>query len=159
MNWQTWMLLGVALTVPSMARPSENRAIEKQNNASPNILFISVDDLNNWVGYLKGHPQTKTPHMDRLVEAGCAFTDAHCTTPLCQPSRTAILTGLSPVKTKVYENGSKFDHTAYTMLPQFFAEHGYATYGTGKIHHKKKRYRGNFPEELHDRTTVEPIRR
>ena len=137
MNWQTWMLLGVALTVPSMARPSENRAIEKQNNTPPNILFISVDDLNNWVGYLKGHPQTKTPHMDRLVEAGCAFTDAHCTTPLCQPSRTAVLTGLSPVKTKVYENGSKFDHTAYTMLPQFFAEHGYATYGTGKIHHKK----------------------
>ena len=137
MKWQTWILLGVLLATPTLARPSENRAIEKQNNASPNILFISVDDLNNWVGYLKGHPQAKTPHMDQLVKAGCAFTNAHCTTPLCQPSRTAVLTGLSPVKTNVYENGSKFDHTAYTMLPQFFAEHGYTTYGTGKIHHKK----------------------
>ncbi len=137
MNWQTGALLAILIAVPALARPAENQVLEKQNHSPPNILFISVDDLNNWVGYLKGHPQVKTPNMDRLVEAGCAFTNAHCTTPLCQPSRTAVLTGLSPQKTKVYENKSRFDHTVYTMLPQFFAAHGYTTYGTGKVHHKK----------------------
>ena len=136
-NLRTWILLGVGLTLPSLAQSSETNVSEKNTNTPPNVLFISIDDLNNWVGYLEGHPQVKTPNMDRLAGAGCAFTNAHCTTPLCQPSRTAVLTGLSPVKTNVFENGSKFDHTAYTMLPQYFARHGYKTYGTGKIHHKK----------------------
>ena len=104
-------------------------------NAKPNILYISIDDLNNWIGYLEGHPQVKTPNIDRLVSRGIAFTSAHCTTPICKASRTAILTGLSETKTKVYSNGDKFSSTDYTLLPQYFAEHGYETYGAGKIHH------------------------
>ena len=103
----------------------------------PNVLVISIDDLNNWVEYLGGHPQVKTPAMNRLVERGIAFTNAHCSTPLCMPSRTAILTGLSETKTKVYGNGSKFRVKDYKLLPQYFADHSYVTYGAGKIHHKK----------------------
>lgn len=101
----------------------------------PNILWISIDDLNDWVGYLKGHPQAKTPNLDRLSQRGISFTNAHCSTPLCKPSRTAILTGLNEQKTGVYHNGSKFDASKYTLLPQHFSKHGYQTYGTGKIHH------------------------
>ena len=117
-------------------------------DSRPNIVLISVDDLNNWVGYLKGHSQVKTPNMDRLASRGVAFTNAHCTTPLCQPSRTAVLTGLAATKTNVFGNGGKFDHTAYKMLPQFFADNGYSTYGTGKIHHKKSISRAIFQDSF-----------
>jgi arylsulfatase A-like enzyme len=103
----------------------------------PNILWISIDDLNDWVGYLKGHPQVKTPNIDRLTQKGISFTNAHCSTPLCKPSRTALLTGLREKKTGVYSNGSKFNPTEYTLLPQHFGSNGYTTYGTGKIHHSK----------------------
>ena len=132
----------LALCLPLLLTPqfmcSATQATPKtQQSSHPNVLFISVDDLNNWVGYLKGHPQVRTPNIDRLAQRGVAFTNAHCTTPLCQPSRTAVLTGLTANETKVYGNGDTFDYRSYTMLPQYFATHGYSTYGTGKIHHKK----------------------
>lgn len=107
------------------------------NAEKPNILWISIDDLNNWVGYLKGHPQAQTPNIDRLSQRGISFTNAHCTTALCKPSRTAILTGLKEEKTGVYSNGSKFDPKKFTLLPQYFSQHGYKTFGAGKIHHSK----------------------
>ncbi|MDA1069733.1 MAG: sulfatase-like hydrolase/transferase, partial [Verrucomicrobia bacterium] len=53
----------------------------------PNILFIAVDDLNDWVGHLGGHPQAKTPNIDRLAGRGVSFTKAYCNAPLCNPSR------------------------------------------------------------------------
>jgi hypothetical protein len=62
----------------------------------PNILFIAIDDLNDWVGPLRGHPQVQTPHMDRLAERGTTFTNAHCQAPLCNASRTSLMTGLRP---------------------------------------------------------------
>ena len=52
MNWRTWILLGVGLTLPSLAQSSETNVSEQINNTPPNVLFISIDDLNNWVGYL-----------------------------------------------------------------------------------------------------------
>lgn len=113
----------------------------------PNVLYISVDDLNNWVGYLDGHPQVKTPNMDRLVDRGVAFTNAHCTTPICKASRTAILTGFSETKTGVYSNGDKWNSDDYTLLPQYFAANEYITYGAGKIHHtniNKKMFQNAF---------------
>lgn len=100
------------------------------------VIFISIDDLNNWVGYLDQHPQAHTPNLDRLAQRGVAFTSAHCTTPVCKASRTAFLTGLSETKTGVYTNDDKFDHKAYTMLPEYFAAHGFTTYGAGKVHHQ-----------------------
>src|SRR3990172_8616957 len=68
----------------------------------PNVLFIAVDDLNDWVGCLGGHPQVKTPHMDRLARGGTVFLNAHCQSPLCNPSRTSLLTGLRPSTSGVY---------------------------------------------------------
>ena len=55
----------------------------KTGSPKPNVLFISIDDLNDWVGFMDGHPQAKTPHMDRLAKSGRNFTNAHCSVPVC----------------------------------------------------------------------------
>ena len=70
----------------------------------PNVLFLAVDDLNDWVGCLGGHPQAKTPNIDKLARKGVLFEQAHCAAPLCSPSRTAIMTGLRPSTTGIYGN-------------------------------------------------------
>ena len=77
-------------------------------DSRPNILFIAVDDLNDWVGHLGGHPQAETPNIDRLAQRGIAFTRAYCSAPLCNPSRVSLLTGIEPSKSGVYGNGEKF---------------------------------------------------
>src|SRR5579859_6303718 len=68
----------------------------------PNVLFIAVDDLNDWVGCLGGHPQAVTPNINRLARRGTLFTNAHCQAPLCNPSRSSVLTGLRPTTTGIY---------------------------------------------------------
>jgi len=57
----------------------------------PNVLFIAVDDLNHWVGYLGRNPQTKTPNIDRLARMGVAFRHAYCAVPACEPARGALM--------------------------------------------------------------------
>lgn len=105
----------------------------------PNVLFIAVDDLNDWVGCLGGHPQVQTPHIDGLAARGTVFTNAHCQAPLCNPSRTSLLTGLRPSTTGVYGLAPWFrsDETFRDLitLPQHFAANGYRTFATGKIWH------------------------
>jgi arylsulfatase A-like enzyme len=103
----------------------------------PNVLFIAIDDLNDWVGFLGGHAQVKTPHMDRLAKRGVAFTNAHCAAPLCCPSRAAVFSGQQPFTTGIYHNGPNIRklHPQKQLLPQYFAAHGYNTLGTGKLLH------------------------
>lgn len=113
---------------------------KKQSNAkAPNVLFIAIDDLNDWVGYLKGHPQAKTPNIDRLAMSGMAFTNAHAQAPICNPSRTSILTGLRPSNTGIYGLSPWFREIdslkALTSLPQHFSDYGYKTFSGGKIYH------------------------
>ena len=69
---------------------------QTQAAAKPNILFIAVDDLNDWVGCLGGHPQAKTPNIDALAKRGVLFDQAHCAAPLCSPSRSSVMMGLRP---------------------------------------------------------------
>ncbi len=71
-------------------------------SAGTNVLFIAIDDLNDWVGFLGGHPQIKTPNMDRLAQRGVAFTNAHCAAPLCCPSRAAVFSGQQPFTTGIF---------------------------------------------------------
>jgi choline-sulfatase len=105
----------------------------------PNVLFIAIDDLNDWVGCLSGHPQARTPHIDRLAARGTVFTNAHCQSPLCNPSRTSVMTGLRPSTTGIYalapwfRTASGFETTE--TLFQFFQRHGYTTLTTGKVFH------------------------
>lgn len=107
--------------------------------ARPNVLFIAVDDMNDWVGFLEGHPQVKTPNMDRLAKRGVVFTNAHCAAPLCGPSRAAVFSGKQPFHTGVYNNQQQVRklHPKLVTLPQYFHDQGYRTLGTGKLMHRK----------------------
>ena len=79
----------------------------------PNVLFICLDDMNDWLGCYGGHPDAKTPNIDRLAKRGVLFTNAHCVSPICGPSRAAVLTGMRPEKTGVYHNrGRVAEHLA-----------------------------------------------
>ncbi|MCP3933030.1 MAG: sulfatase [Bacteroidetes bacterium] len=105
----------------------------------PNILFIAIDDMNDWTGFLGGHPQALTPNMDKLAAKGMNFTNAHCPAPGCSPSRNALLYGVEPFNSGLYPFYEHALHEKlmeqYTSLPRFFKENGYQTYGAGKIHH------------------------
>ncbi|MCA9143849.1 MAG: sulfatase [Planctomycetaceae bacterium] len=105
----------------------------------PNILFIAIDDQNDWIGCLGGHPQAKTPNIDRLASDGTVFLNAHCQSPLCNPSRTSLMTGLRPSTTGVYGLAPWFrtldEYKAIVSLPQHLRDNGYRTYTTGKIYH------------------------
>ena len=110
--------------------------------ARPNILFIAIDDMNDWTGFLGGHPQAQTPNMDRLAQRGVNFTNAHCAAPGCSPSRNALLFGQEPFHSGLYAfYGPEITddlHENYTSLPRFLKEQGYITFGAGKIHHGSK---------------------
>ena len=106
----------------------------------PNILMIAIDDQNDWIGYLGGHPMVKTPHIDALAKRGTAFTNAHCQSPLCNPSRTSLMTGLRPGTTGIYGLSPWIrqvpEFKDVTTLPQYLKKHGgYTSYTTGKIYH------------------------
>lgn len=102
----------------------------------PNVLLIMVDDLNDWIGCLQGHPQTLTPNMDRLAERGILFTNAHCAAPICRASRTALFCGRYPDQTGVYDNTGNTP-SRDLHLPVHLSESGYETLGTGKLLHSK----------------------
>jgi choline-sulfatase len=108
-------------------------------SARPNVLFIAIDDLNDWVGPLNGHPLVQTPRMDRLAERGTTFLNAHCQAPLCNPSRTSLMLGLRPSTTGIYGLAPWFrtvdDWRDRVTLPQHFKNHGYRTLTTGKVYH------------------------
>lgn len=125
---QTALCLALALTQKTEAAPR------------PNVLFIAVDDLNDWVGCLGGHPQAKTPNIDALARRGILFKQAYCAAPLCSPSRTAIMTGLAPSNTGIYGNLNWFrdlpQYKDWVTLPQYFRQHGYLAWGGGKLYHQ-----------------------
>lgn len=107
-------------------------------DSSPNVLFIAIDDQNDWIGTL-GHPIARTPNIDRLAARGTVFLNAHCQAPLCNPSRTSLMTGLRPTTTGVYGLSPWFrtldDWKDRVALPQHFKNHGYRTYSVGKVYH------------------------
>ena len=116
----------------------------------PNVLMIAVDDMNDWVGSLGGHPNTKTPNIDRLARRGTLFTNAHCVSPKCAPSRAALLTGLRPSTSGLYDNSHWWlpNLPNVVTLPMHFRNHGYRVVGAGKIFHHTA---GNHPpNQWHD---------
>jgi iduronate 2-sulfatase len=107
----------------------------------PNVLFISIDDLNDWTGALEGHPQAITPSLDKLCEQGLLFTNAHCSQPVCTASRNSLLSGIHPSRSGWYSSTSamvkSYDQVMedHKMLPQYFKDNGYKTMAVGKIFH------------------------
>ena len=97
----------VALAALVLALLSSPDAVQGQTDR-PNVLFIAIDDLNDWTGALEGNPQARTPHMDKLASKGMVFTNAHCAAPACGPSRSALMTGMRPSTSGNYVNQNSF---------------------------------------------------
>lgn len=128
--------LGLLVLATVLAAPADVRGATPSR---PNILFIAIDDQNDWIGHLGGHPLARTPHLDRLAERGTSFLNAHCNAPLCNPARAALMTGLRPSTTGIYGLAPWFRSVPAlrerVTLPQYFAAQGYRTSATGKIYH------------------------
>ncbi|MEZ5363177.1 MAG: sulfatase [Bryobacterales bacterium] len=108
----------------------------------PNVLFIAIDDLNDWIGVLGGHPQARTPNLDRLAARGVLFTHAYTAAPACNPSRAALMTGIAPYRSGVYLNSQAWRPVMQdaVTIPQHFRKFGYWVAASGKIFH------GAFPD-------------
>ena len=104
---------------------------------APNVLFVAVDDLNDWIEPLGGHPQARTPNLARLAKRSTMFSRAYTAAPSCNPSRAALMTGIAPYKSGIYNNRQAWRPAMpdAVTLPQAFMSGGYWTGGAGKIYH------------------------
>lgn len=109
---------------------------------TPNVLMIAVDDMNDFIGAM-GHPDAITPNLDKLIKQGTLFSNAHAQSPMCSPSRAAIMTGLRPSTTGIYGmiDDDKIKETneatrGISFMYQHFKDHGYHTMGIGKLFHE-----------------------
>jgi arylsulfatase A-like enzyme len=128
LNKASLLLALICISIPSFSSAQQPK---------PNILFIAVDDLNDWIGCMGGHPQTITPNFDRLAESSMFFTNAHCSAPACNPSRTAVFTGISPHRSGLYANNQKMREIMpeVELLPKTLSRQGYYSGGSGKMLH------------------------
>ena len=137
MNYNSTIRLILIISSLIFVTCSDN--IEKQNKPL-NILMISVDDLNNWIEPMGGHPQALTPHLSKFSDESVMFANSYCPSPSCNPSRTALMTGKNPYVTGLYSNPQIWRHVLpdETTLPQYFRQAGYWTGGAGKNFHNNK---------------------
>lgn len=108
-----------------------------------NVLFIAIDDLNDFVNCMDGSISVPTPNIDRLAKRGTLFTNAHCQAPICGPSRASIMSGLYPSTSGNYlqlkdadiKKSNKRSQEA-VFLPDYFEKFGYRSMAVGKIYHE-----------------------
>ncbi|MCB2213331.1 sulfatase [bacterium] len=112
----------------SFAQPGED---------PPNVILVILEDLNDWVGCMGGHMDSITPNLDAFAAGGTLFTNCHASAPACNPARTAMLSGLQPYTSGVYQNQDDWrDYIdASRMLPQQLMNAGYHTARIGKVYH------------------------
>lgn len=111
----------------------------------PDVLFIAIDDLNDYISPLDNHPGVSTPNFERLAKRSVTFTNAHCAAPACHASRVAVMTGVHPATSGIYRNmfgahGPRWRDESpqlknAVVLSQHFRDHGYYAAGGGKIFH------------------------
>ena len=105
-----------------------------------NVLLIMADDFNYWTSKNGYYPQSRTPHIDGLAEKGVFFREAHCSSPVCHPSRNALWSGIRPSTSGIDGNGEPWirDITGLEdviTMNQYFMQNGYWVYGAGKLYH------------------------
>ncbi len=113
---------------------------KKQSRKRPDVLFIAIDDMNDWTTLFDPNNPVKTPNLQRLAGRGMFFSRAYCAAPACCPSRAAVMTGIQPFNSGVYDNRdawAKMMPDAVT-LSRYFMASGYRTRGAGKIFHHGK---------------------
>lgn len=111
--------------------------VNAQQSSKYNVLFIVVDDMTDRVDFL-GNPEVATPNFRRLLSHGMLFTHAYAQYALCNPSRTAFLSGWRPDKTRIFDNRTLPGEVLskdVKYLPDYFKEHGYRIERYGKITH------------------------
>jgi arylsulfatase A-like enzyme len=131
-----WLIL--VGSQPSLTRAAPD---EPTNSQRYNVLFIAIDDLNDWVGCLGGNPQAITPNFDRFAKHHAMIMNkAYCPSTVCGPTRSALLTGKHATYTGVYGNAQNLKHAPKAKeletLPEYFGNRGYYTLSRGKIFHK-----------------------
>ena len=131
------LVASLALALAACTGNKKTEAI--QEDEKPNVLLIAVDDLNDWIGVLGGHPQVKTPNIDRLAARGVLFSNAHCQSPVCNPSRASLMTSLYPSTSGIYFLNPDLKESPVAsksrLMPQRFEEEGYNVFGAGKLFH------------------------
>jgi arylsulfatase A-like enzyme len=131
----------IGLGAASLSIPGCGKKEGKEGLASdldrPNLLFISVDDLNDWIEPMGGHPQAHTPNLKSLASQSVLFTHNYCASPSCNPSRTALLTGQHCCTSGLYSNYQVWREVLpdAVTLPRYFSQNGYWSAGAGKIFH------------------------
>ena len=132
------VLVGFALVLMSCQQPKKTE-VKSSEIKKPNVLLIAVDDLNDWIGVMGGHPQVKTPNMDRLAARGVLFSNAQCQSPVCNPSRASLMTSLYPSTSGIYFLDPDLKESPIAskskLMPQRFEEEGYNVFGAGKLFH------------------------
>ena len=108
-----------------------------------NVLFLMADDFNYWTGTNGYYPAAQTPNIDRLAKKGIMFLQAYCSSPVCNPSRNALWSGYRPSTTGIDDNGAGYVREKpgfenIVSMNQYFMQHGYFTYGAGKLWHPAK---------------------
>lgn len=137
---------------------SNGYGLNVKRTQKPNVLFIAIDDINDWSGFLGGNHQAMTPNLDSFAAESMVFTNAYCSAPVCGPSRTSLLYGIYPHKTGSYGHQKIYDPKNIPVfaeresLPSLFQREGYYTAGAGKIFH----YEHTGFDEYFDSSDPEP---
>lgn len=113
----------------------------KSNHQQKNVVFIIADDMNTTLGCYD-HPTVLTPNIDKLARRGIQFNNAYCNYPVCNPSRSSMLSGLRPETIGVLDNKTPIESKLgdRITLPHLFRKNGYRTVSLGKIFHNGRTF-------------------
>lgn len=140
--WVILIFLQIIVLFPSVYAQEEK----------PNVVFISIDDMNDWTSLFDKNNPIQTPNLEKLATRGAFFTRAYSSSPACNPSRASIMTGTRPHKTGVYGNSSDWRSALPEVktIQQYFMDHGYYVGGAGKIFHHQKEWAFHDDASFHE---------